>query len=101
MRAIRTMLGKSTSGMVVLAGIENPTAITFELSGADNSFPNSKTRDNGTITHFSSGLMWQQDTARDPNGNFDTMTWQQALAYCEGLSLEEVTATGDCRLSKN
>jgi hypothetical protein len=36
---------------------------------------------NGTVTDISTGLMWQQ--AAPANG----MTWQQALAYCEGLSL--------------
>ncbi len=37
--------------------------------------------DNGTITDKTSGMMWQ----RDPSP--DRMTWEQALAYCEGLNL--------------
>ena len=42
---------------------------------------------NGTVTDSSTGLIWQQDTARDGEGNCDTMTWQEALAYCEALNL--------------
>ncbi|MDQ1333920.1 MAG: hypothetical protein QG552_870, partial [Thermodesulfobacteriota bacterium] len=42
---------------------------------------------NGTVTDTSTGLMWQQDTARDDQGNYDTMTWEEALAYCEGRTL--------------
>jgi hypothetical protein len=36
---------------------------------------------NGTVTDTSTGLMWQQDTAP---GSYN---WQQALAYCESLTL--------------
>ena len=35
----------------------------------------------GTVTDTSTGLMWQQA------GSSNTMTWEQALAYCEGLNL--------------
>ena len=42
---------------------------------------------NGTVSDTSTGLMWQQDTARDGGGNYDLMNWEEALAYCEGLSL--------------
>lgn len=35
----------------------------------------------GTVTHSSTGLMWQQATAP---GTYD---WKQALAYCESLEL--------------
>jgi len=38
----------------------------------------------GTVKDTSTGLMWQQDTAPD-------MTWQEALAYCEGLDLGDHT----------
>ena len=44
---------------------------------------------NGTVTDTSTGLMWQQDTARDGQGNYDTMTWKEALNYCENLELPE------------
>jgi len=44
----------------------------------------------GTVTDASTGLMWQQATAPG------TYTWQQALSYCEGLSLAGHT---DWRLS--
>lgn len=39
--------------------------------------------DNGddTVTDTSTGLMWQQ------TGSYNTMTWEQALAYCEGMDL--------------
>jgi len=36
---------------------------------------------NGTVTDIGTGLMWQQATAPG------TYTWQQALAYCENLTL--------------
>ena len=36
---------------------------------------------NGTITDTSTGLMWQQETPDN------TMTWEQALSYCENLTL--------------
>ena len=35
----------------------------------------------GTVTDASTGLIWQQ------NSSNNTMTWEQALSYCEGLSL--------------
>jgi len=35
----------------------------------------------GTVTDTSTGLMWQQA------GSSNVMTWEQALAYCEGLNL--------------
>jgi len=38
---------------------------------------------NGTVTDISTGLMWQQDTAPD------TYNWQEALSYCEDLTLAE------------
>ena len=34
----------------------------------------------GTVTDTSTGLMWQQQTA-------GPMTWEEAISYCEGLSL--------------
>jgi len=34
----------------------------------------------GTVTDKSTGLMWQQKTA-------GSMTWKEAISYCEGLSL--------------
>jgi hypothetical protein len=37
----------------------------------------------GTVTDNSSGLMWQKDTSYDT----ETMDWEQALAYCERLTL--------------
>ena len=43
----------------------------------------------GTVSDTSTGLMWQQDTARDAQGNYDTMTWAEALAYCEDLEFPE------------
>ncbi|MFH0998224.1 MAG: DUF1566 domain-containing protein [Pseudomonadota bacterium] len=40
---------------------------------------------NGTVTDTSTGLMWQQATASTP------MTWNNAMSYCEGLSLAGYT----------
>jgi hypothetical protein len=37
----------------------------------------------GTVTDQYTGLMWQQDTAEEQ------MTWEEALAYCENLSLAD------------
>ena len=45
---------------------------------------------NGTVSDNATGLMWQQDTARD-GGNYDAMTWEEALAYCEALNLGGLT----------
>jgi hypothetical protein len=45
---------------------------------SDNSFIDNS---DGTVTDTNSGLMWQKDTAPG------TYTWQQALAYCENLTL--------------
>ena len=42
---------------------------------------------NGTVTDNSTGLVWQQDSARDDEGRYNDMTWQEALTYCEGLDL--------------
>ncbi|HCU57142.1 MAG TPA: hypothetical protein DF984_02775, partial [Anaerolineaceae bacterium] len=39
---------------------------------------------NGTVTDTSTGLMWQKDTP-------EVMTWEQALAHCEGLNLGDHT----------
>ena len=47
-----------------------------------------KNNGNGTVTDMSTLLMWQQDTARDRHGNYRSMTWQEALEYCEALVLQ-------------
>jgi hypothetical protein len=39
---------------------------------------------NGTVTDTVTGLMWQQGDAQNDGGG---RTWQEALSYCEGLSL--------------
>ncbi|PIE66580.1 MAG: hypothetical protein CSA26_00220 [Desulfobacterales bacterium] len=46
----------------------------------------------GTVTDMATGLMWEQASA-DPNndGSPDTMTWQDALAWCENLDLAGYT----------
>ncbi|MBL7205034.1 MAG: DUF1566 domain-containing protein [Desulfobacteraceae bacterium] len=41
----------------------------------------------GTVTDSSTGLMWQKDTARDGQSNYDLMSWEEAFDYCESLSL--------------
>jgi hypothetical protein len=41
----------------------------------------------GTVSDISTGLMWQQDTVRNGQKNFDAMTWEEALAYCADLEL--------------
>ncbi|MBI5589818.1 MAG: DUF1566 domain-containing protein [Deltaproteobacteria bacterium] len=40
---------------------------------------------NGTVTDTSTGLMWQQNIPDNP------MTWEQALSYCENLTLAGYT----------
>jgi hypothetical protein len=56
----------------------------------DNSFIDNG---NGTITDASTGLMWQQVTAPSspeeltPTGRYGRYTWEQALMYCENLTL--------------
>ena len=55
---------------------------------ATGCFPEGRFVDNGdgTVTDNCTGLMWQQDTA-DSNGDgeADTRSWCDAMAYCENL----------------
>lgn len=51
---------------------------------------------NGAVTDNNTGLMWQKCSAGQNNdatcsGTVSTKTWQQALDYCNGLSLAEYT----------
>ncbi|MGD9974380.1 MAG: DUF1566 domain-containing protein [Desulfatirhabdiaceae bacterium] len=55
--------------------------ICFLLLTAASLFAGYVNNGNGTVTDTSTGLTWQQETPDN------AMTWQQALAYCEGLSL--------------
>ena len=55
--------------------MENVPENTMPLIDSDNS--------DGTIADTKSGLMWQQDTA------LGTYSWEQALYYCENLTLAE------------
>lgn len=41
----------------------------------------------GTVTDTATGLIWQQNGPTDTDGNPMSMTWDEALAYCEGLDL--------------
>ena len=41
----------------------------------------------GTVTDTATGLIWQQNEPTDTDGNPMSMTWDEALAYCEGLDL--------------
>ena len=50
-------------------------------------FANDFTTGNGTVMDHSTKLMWQKDTAGDEVGDYKPMTWEEALAYCENLSL--------------
>ena len=49
--------------------------------GQCGSFGNYIDNGDGTVTDTDTGLMWQQDTAPD------YYNWQQALSYCENLTL--------------
>jgi hypothetical protein len=48
--------------------------------GQSGSLGNLVINGDGTVTDTSTGLMWQQQTAGQ-------MTWEEAINYCEGLSL--------------
>ena len=50
-------------------------------SGPCGAFENFIDNGDGTVTNTDTGLMWQKDT--DP----DTYEWQDALSYCENLTL--------------
>jgi len=50
-------------------------------SGQCGQFDNFIDNGDGTVTNTDTGLMWQQDTAPD------TYNWQDALDYCETLTL--------------
>jgi hypothetical protein len=43
--------------------------------------------EDGTVTDKTTGLMWQKLEVLDENGAVRKMTWQEALAYCEGLEM--------------
>ncbi len=44
----------------------------------------------GTVTDTSTGLMWQQsDSQNYDNGVYTPRTWEQALDYCETLTLAD------------
>jgi len=57
------------------------------LCGLPSAFAAYQNNGNGTVSDTSTGLMWQQDTARDGEGYYDRMNWEEALAYCEALVL--------------
>jgi hypothetical protein len=48
-----------------------------------------------TVTDHTTGLMWQKLEVTDDDGNVRTMTWEEALEYCETL---ELSGYGDWRL---
>ena len=50
----------------------------------EQSQPSYVDNSDGTVTDTSTGLMWQKNTP-------DSMTWEQALSYCENLSLAGYT----------
>jgi len=52
-----------------------------QCGGFDNYIDNG----DGTVTNTDTGLMWQQDTAPE------YYTWQEALSYCETLTLANYT----------
>jgi hypothetical protein len=57
-------------------------------SGQCGSFDNFIDNGDGTVSDFATGLMWEQKT--DDGGLQDkdnTYSWQEALSYCENLSL--------------
>lgn len=45
-----------------------------------------RNNNNGTVTDTTTSLVWQQGDSQNYNGG---RTWEQALQYCEGLSLTE------------
>jgi hypothetical protein len=57
------------------------------VRGGPMSFSDFVDNGNGTVTDQSTGLMWQQDEARNNRGEVSAMKWGNALDYCEGLSL--------------
>jgi len=59
-------------GMIVLSGI-----VIADLSRSDA----------GVVTDSLTGLQWQDDYS-DNGGNIKSATWQDAIDYCEALSLD-------------
>lgn len=57
------------------------------LSGSSSANAGFVDNGNGTISDTGTELMWQKDTARDGDGNYDSMTWEEALSYCEENTL--------------
>lgn len=63
-------------------GVSNKSSKNFIrcVRGTQLDFGNFTDNNDGTVTNNGNGLMWQQ-------GEPDRMTWDQAITYCEGLSL--------------
>jgi hypothetical protein len=57
----------------VRGGNENPGSLVDNLDG--------------TVTDNATGLMWQQLDVLDGNGEVLSMTWEEAMRYCEALDL--------------
>jgi hypothetical protein len=64
-------------------GYAHPSRYPFSVRAVREEQTSNNFVDNldGTVTDTDTGLMWQKDTA------LGTYTWQQALSYCESLTL--------------
>ncbi len=72
-----------TYGFVNYGGKSNNGYVRC-VRGQELSFGNFTDNDNGTITDNNTGLIWQQ-------GEGGLKTWEDAITYCENLSLAEYT----------
>ncbi len=72
-----------SNGLVDDGNKSNSFCVQAVRGGQSGSFGNFVDNDNGTVTDTATGLMWQKDTAPG------TYTWQQALLYCESISLAD------------
>jgi len=68
------------TGEYFLVEDKNDTNFVRAVRGGQSQ-PTFVNNGNGTVTDTSTGLTWQQA------GSSNEMTWDQALAYCEGLNL--------------
>ncbi len=82
--ALRTSFYRGNSGEIS----KSTKRLVRAVRGGSSSVPAFIDNGDGTVTDMATGLMWVQASAdTDGDGTPDTMSWQDALAWCENLEL--------------
>ncbi|MFH0998432.1 MAG: DUF1566 domain-containing protein [Pseudomonadota bacterium] len=82
---VRAVRGGQPGALGNLAIGSFDAADSGSIDDASSAAGSYKDNGNGTVTDTSTGLIWQQ------TGSSNTQTWEQSLAYCEGLNLAGYT----------